>query len=47
MADVNLSQTQDELEFVAWAILQASPELTYHQAYLKACRLLALVEVEV
>ena len=42
--DYQLPQTQDEIEELAIKIVQATPGLTYHQAYIRAVRLLGLVE---
>jgi len=42
--DYQLPQTQAELEELATKIVQAAPGLTYHQAYIRAVRLLGLVE---
>ena len=42
--DYKLAQTQAEIEELATKIVQAAPGLTYHQAYIRAVRLLGLVE---
>ena len=42
--DYKLAQTQAEIEELATKVVQAAPGLTYHQAYIRAVRLLGLVE---